>query len=60
MKKNSNRKTVIQQAHATTGNPWSKYASTIPTHKDAMPAICEFVACTIAGNVMTASVTYGT
>lgn len=53
-------RTVIQQAHATIGSPLLFHARMIPIISAAPPARGEMVACTIAGNVITASVTYGT
>ena len=44
----------------TGNNPSPSQAATMPTTKDTAPATGEDVASTMAGNVITASVTYGT
>lgn len=52
----SRRKTVMQQAHATAGSPFSFQASILPTSSAARPDMMLSVASMMAGNVMTASV----
>lgn len=59
-KKNSRTKTVTQHMIDTGNKPSSIQAATIPTTSAIIPASGDCVACTIAGNVITASVTYGT
>ena len=56
----SRRKTVMQQAEATAGSPFSFQARTLPTSKAARPEKILSVASMMAGNVMTARVAYGT
>lgn len=53
-------KTTAQQTHATGNNPAPKKEIIIPTTSAIMPAIGDCVASTIAGNVITDKVTYGT
>ena len=52
--------TTAQHTHATGKSPAPMSESTIPITRAAVPAIGFDVACTIAGNVITASVIYGT
>ena len=59
-KKSSRMNTTAQHTHATGKSPAPMSESTIPITRAAVPAIGFDVACTIAGNVITASVIYGT
>ena len=52
--------TLTQQAEATMNRFPPNQAQIMPATRAPTPAIGEFVASMIAGNVMTASVTYGT
>ena len=53
-------KTTPQHAHATGNNPTPKYERTIPAISAINPATGDCAASIIAGNVITASVIYGT
>ena len=58
--KNSNSNTTAQQETATISKSAPTHAATIPTMRATSPEMGLWVAFTIAGNVITARVTYGT
>ena len=59
-KKNSSTSTTAQQPTATWNRFAPNHAAAIPNTSAARPAMGEFVAWTMDGKVITASVTYGT
>lgn len=52
--------TTIQHRHATGKSPHPLHAAAMPSIIASIPAMGDDVASTIAGKVITASVTYGT
>ena len=59
-RKSSSMKTAVQQVTATLKRSNPNHATMMPTRKDIAPDILLCVAFMIAGNVITARVTYGT